>query len=586
MHAMTRATLIAAVGLAACTSVSTPNLPTTIPLDAGLFTHRRTTDAGVQLDAGDVYGSISGQVTLFGADSSLGVQISISPGGLSTVSTDDSGDFFLDPIGPGPFTLTFSAPGYATATLQGVLGPGDAAEETVQLQRSVALLLLDGGPTPLLDGGADVGTGFGVTLLVSSSEVVYAATDRTLYALDMKGATGRAIYVDPIGLRPVGVSAGGMAFLLAGLEGDGGLAEGGSLSVLVAWDGGAELVDVSGALAESAVIAGDRLFLARPQDAGGEPPWLMAWSSVGNGPPWFQTELDDVLYLPAPVVFGTRLAGYRQQAQTSFQLMGFGDGSFEPIADAIPFWPQVLNSSVDHQLVTVITPDGGDFDAALLAVLVLDGGTTAVSGPGVAVNCTYAIPTSPDELLFANTWGQFVVIDAPDNYVYFAFPLASTARPGGSFLTEAPGDGGVATVLATDNGDIADGGATVLPFGEPWSTPVFSPDGAFALFPHVPVLYDLVDATEYTLAANPTFAAFSPRGDQFLIIGDDGTLSLVTSSLPNAQAGSLPSNTQPLGMILEGTSVTAAAFTADGSGIVYAGTDPNGDRGIFFLPRR
>jgi hypothetical protein len=577
---MTRATLIAAAGLAACTSASTPNLPTTIPLDAGLFTHRRTTDAGGQLDAGDLYGSISGQVTLFGADSSFGVQISISPGGLSTVSTDDSGDFFLDPIAPGPFTLTFSAPGYATATLQGVLGPGDAAEETVQLQRSVGLLLLD--------GGADGGAPLGVTLLVSSPEVVYAATDRTLYALDMMGATSRAIYVDPVGLRPVGVSSGGMAFLLAGLEDDGGLAKGGNLSVLVAWDGGAELVDVSGALAESAVIAGDRLFLARPQDAGGEPPWLMAWSSVGNGPPWLQTELDDVLYLPAPVVFGTRLAGYRQQAQTSFQLMGFGNGSFEPIADAIPFWPQVLDSSADRKLVTVIAADGGDFDAALLAVSVLDGGTTAVSGPGLAVNCTFAIPTSPDELLFANTWGQFVVIDAPDNYVYFSYPLASAARPGGAFLTESPGDGGVATVLVTDNGDIADGGVTLLPFGELWSTPVFSPDGAFAVFTHVPVLYDLVDATEYTLASNLAFATFDAQGDQLMIIGDDGTLSLVAlnDSLPSAQAGSLPSNTQPLGTILEGTAVTAAAFTSDGSGVIYAGTDPHGDTGIFFLPQR
>ena len=44
-------------------------------------------------------------------------------GGPRTVASDERGDFELDGIAPGPYTLTVSLPGFSDATVDGVVVP-------------------------------------------------------------------------------------------------------------------------------------------------------------------------------------------------------------------------------------------------------------------------------------------------------------------------------------------------------------------------------------------------------------------------------------------------------------------------------
>jgi hypothetical protein len=337
-------------------------------------------------------------------------------------------------------------------------------------------------------------------------------------------------------------------------------------------------------VASTALMGGERLFFASAEDAGGGPPWIMSWSSIGASDLEPVFELDDVLFSPAPVGFDQGLAGYRQQTPSCYQLMGFAGGSFRALADCLPFWPQELDSSLDRQLITAVISPSGFIADALFEIIELDGGTSPLAAKGLVVG-THAIPLTPDELYWENDLGQMLVIQTTsdetlyDDASLYSTPLPHVVRPGGSFLAEIADDGGVPTVLVTDNGN------TTLPFGESWSTPLFSQDGRYVLFAGVPALFDLGAGAEYALPLNPAAASYDARSEKAILVGLDGTLaSIDLTNLPSA--GSAGTSGQPVGTILEGAGVSAAALTADGKGVVYAGTDPAGRSGLFFEPAR
>ena len=188
-----------------------------------------------------------------------------------------------------------------------------------------------------------------------------------------------------------------------------------------------------------------------------------------------------------------------------------------------------------------------------------------------------AVPLDSQTLYLVDPWGAIAVWTAPGTLVYSTSTLGQALRPGGGFLAAVTDDSGASSLLVTDDG------RTTLPFGAPWGPPVFSPDGRYALFEGLPTLFDLVGAAEYTLIVNPASASFSPQSDAVLIVGVDGTLALVDlTTLPAPEA--LDAH-QPVGALMEGTAVTAATFTPDGTAVIYAGQDPQGRRGIFLISR-
>jgi hypothetical protein len=573
-----------ALAVSACGKAHPPQ-EDILPLDAGTVVSRPAPDAGESADSGTSYGSIAGQVVLVGSSSSAGVSVSLAPWGLSTTSNDDSGDFLLSPVPPGPFTLAFFSSGYARTTLSDVLAPGDSLFETVQLQRSIVLLLIDGGAAP--DGG-DAGSGAPcpITWITGGPDAdagppaMYAATANTLYRLSPPasraetGAWGAttALYTDPIGLVPLGVSPGGVAFFIGG-ETAQSPGDGGKPSIVAASAAGLTLAFAPEFLSSTAVLVGERLFFAFAEDAGGYP--LMSWASLGANEVAPLPELDEILTDLPPVVFDKGLAGYRQQSPSCFQLMAFGGGAFRTLADCLPYWPGPLDSSLDGQWVTAVTGSiSGTWAYDSFEVLGIDGGASALDDSSL-VDCWHVTPLGADTLFVENVWGDIRVEATPQTLLYAASPLNWALRPGGSFIAQI--DAGTTTTLATDNGQ------TTLPFAGSWTVPTFSPDGRFLVFAAFPTLFDLVRAAEHALVVVPASTTFSAQSDLALIVGADGSLAVVDlTSLPSDGTDGLAG--QPVGVVLEGSGVTAAALTPDGAGVVYAGTDPAGRCGLFLEP--
>ena len=536
-----------------CGPASTPSLLSPVPDGGGPVVRRMPDpDAGPGTDA---RGSIAGQVTLFGAASSAGVRVDLEPLGLVTLSTDSSGDFLFEAVPPGAFTLTFSAPGYASVTLSDVLAPGDAAFETVQLQRSVAVGLLDGGTISWMGGPPNPDAG----------GPLYALDDLgNLYTLDPVGRQMTLNYSSDAGLASLGISASGVGFFSVG--------SGTTAAVGIASSGGFSLVGVPEMIRESAILSGERLFFAtQPMDGG----WLRSWASLVAGDLWPLPELDAVLVSPPPVLFDQGLAGYRQQDPGCAQLMAFGAGVFTTLADCLALEPMQLDSSLDGRLVTAVRQSGSP-TVDFFDILGSDGGISSLD-VGIPKAYSHAVPLDPETLYLIDVFGEISVWSAPDKLRYAAPALGIELRPGGSFLAAVVSDGGETELVTND-------GHTTLPFGAPWSTPDFSPDGRYALFRGFPTLFDLQVGAEYALVVNPIVATFSPLSEGVLIVGVDGSLAVV--HLPDLPPPSSPDGTagpDPAGELLEGTAVTAAAFTPDGSGIVYAGTDPIGRAGVFLI---
>jgi hypothetical protein len=249
--------------------------------------------------------------------------------------------------------------------------------------------------------------------------------------------------------------------------------------------------------------------------------------------------------------------------------MAFGGGLVSTLADCLPFAPGALDSSLDGSLVTAVRFPSGYSAVASFDIVAFDGGAVRFDG-GFADVSFRAVPLDPQTIYLTDRFGGVGVWSAPDTQLFGSPVLGSTVRPGGSFLAAVVSDGGD-TLLVTDEG------RTTLPFGAPWSTPVFSPGGRYAIFSGLPTLFDLQAGAEYPLVIDPLLAMFSNAGDGVLILGADGTLAQVHFvDLP-------PPSSQPVGSPLEGTAVSAAALTPNGSGVVYAGTDPIGRTGVFLI---
>jgi hypothetical protein len=562
MTAAMSATLVAVLALApltACGAASGPAVPRST-YDGGGPIYRRPLDAGTgsSTDAAS-RGSIAGQITLFGAASSAGVKVTLQPLGLVTLSIDPSGDFLFDAIPPGPFTLTFSATGYATSSFSDVLAPGDAAFESLQLQRSVALGILDAGAILWIGGPA------ASRLSDAGTPAMYATSAEDLYVLDPAGLEATPIYSTDAGISAVGVTNGGSGFFIIGSPS--------APAIAIAAQSALTLVDAAGIIPETLNIAGERLFFARKPDGGR----LHSWASVGAGDLWFVPELDAMLPSPPPVVFGQNLAGYRQQSPACAQLMLFGAGAFETLADCLPFEPGVLDVSLDGELISAVRSPSGNASVSFVDILGCDGGRTALDG-SFAPAYSHAVPLDSETLYLVDPWGGISLFAAPSALLYASSTLGQTLRPGGSFLAAVVADAGTSSVLVTGNG------AITLPFAAPWSTPSFSPNGRYAIFFGLPTLFDLVGANEYPLVVDPAMATFSAGNDVALLLGTDGTLAVIDlGNLPSTGAGG---DAQPVGAFLEGTAITAAAFIPGGNTVIYAGIDPTGRNGLFSQPSR
>jgi hypothetical protein len=526
--------------------------------DGGGPVRRRQADAGTDPGSNlETLGSIAGQVTLYGAASSAGVKVSLQPLGVSTLTSDTSGDFLIDGVPQGPFTLTFTAAGYAPVTLSDVLQSGDAAFEWAQMERSVALGIFDAGPIDWIGGppgppAADAGGAW-----------MYAVGDGAIQLIDLDEGGAKPLFSSDAPIEPLGVSAAGVGFFLVG-----------SSRVVVA---GRELsvIDVPDMVAGTPMLVGERLFFALEPDGG----WLHHWASVSDGDVFARPELDKMLPVPPPVRFGDGLAGYREQDVGCEQLMSFGGQAFVTLSDCIPFQASQLDSSLDGQLITRLRSPKQRQADSFLDIVACDGGIAELDRSFVDSVYARAMPLDQHTLYLVDPWGAISVWTLPDALLYSASTLGEAPRPGGSFLAAIADDAGRSSLLVTDNG------ATLLPFGAPWSMPTFSVDGRYAVFGGLPVLFDLVGSAEYALVSDPQKVAFSALGDVALLLDADGTLAAIDlTALPILESDALGQGadiTRPVGTKLEGTAVTAAALTPDGASVVYAGMDPSGRFGIF-----
>jgi hypothetical protein len=559
------ATLAVLAGLLSCAPFPSPDAGPDV-LDGGGPVHRLQSDAGS--DAGNdlgARGSIAGQVTLYGAVSSAGVKVSLQPLGVSTLTSDPSGDFLIEGVPPGPFTLTFTDQGYAEVTLSDVLQSGDAAFEWAHLQRSVVLSIFDAGTIDWIGGPA------GPPRADAGGARMYAVGNETIHILDLGEGSAQPLLASDAPIEPLGVSSNGVGFFLTGSK---------EAARLVVAGRDLSVIDVPELVPRTAQLVGERLFFALEPDGG----WLQNWASVADGDLFACPELDNLSPVPAPVIFGDGLAGYREQDVGCEQLMAFGGAAFSTLSDCIPFQASQLDSSLDGQLVTrVRSPKGRQADS-FLDIVGGDGGIAEFDRSFVDSIYAHAIPLDERTLYLVDPWGAISVWTLPDSLLYSAATLGQAPRPGGSFLAVIADDAGTSSNLVTDNG------VTTLPFGVPWSMPTFSPDGRYAVFAGLPALFDLVRASEYALIIDPDKAAFSAVSDEALLLGADGTLAVIDlTALPNLASdapGQGPDVTRPVGTKLEGVAVTAAVLTPDGASVVYAGVDPAGRLGIFLEPTR
>ncbi len=152
---------------------------------------------------------------------------------------------------------------------------------------------------------------------------------------------------------------------------------------------------------------------------------------------------------------------------------------------------------------------------------------------------------------------------------------------GSSLLVAEQVDGGLAlAILGPDAGGSGASGAwepsEAIPFAHEWSAPVaFSPDNRYAVLGGVASLFDLEQLIEIPLTLTPVSAQFNRSETTAFLVDANGQMATVRLG------GDLPRT--PEGTPLEGVAI-AASFTPDEDAVVYLGTDPMGNTGLFVQP--
>jgi len=118
--------------------------------------------------------------------------------------------------------------------------------------------------------------------------------------------------------------------------------------------------------------------------------------------------------------------------------------------------------------------------------------------------------------------------------------------------------------------------SATIPFAHEWSAPLLiSDDNRYVIVAGIGALFDLEKQLEIPLVMTPVFAQFDRLETTALLVDASGRMATLA-------LGGGPTET-PQGDLLEGTAL-AASFTPDEQAVVYAGTDPLGNTGLFAEP--
>lgn len=548
-----------ALGLAVAGLLAACGLPGPERGDGGASLPRSVALFPGNLDAGSTgsastAGTISGEVTLLGAVTSAGVSVTLQPPMVATVTTDPAGSYLVQGVPPGSYTVTFSAPGYAAQSASAVLDASqDLALAQVQLTRSRLLLPL--GVLPL-DAGALLGYApwrIGPDGGVVPGDQLFYGDGTSLFAADADAGASALLSTDG-GYQFLGFDLQGGAVVTV-QDGDGNtgatFADEGRLSVV--------------ALAhypQDTTLADNTVFYAKGGGFG------LTWTAQGRDDLAPIVVQRNVPFWPPVIVLGDALAGWTVTNGCDSPVV-FGThlsvsilGCFARLGPLTPSHDRARFAFVAHSQ-SADTPD----------VLVIvgqnvtpftDGYLAQLSGPQIyPLTDTAYVAVDGDarghlhlyvDVLDGGTWDTPIEEWAP---LHGAHVLATT-------------DGDAGTVLGLI------GHGPTVPFTSPWSPPFSTADDRYVVFPGVPLIFDLQVGVEIPLVVTPASVAVDRAGAHLLLVDSAGQMATV--DLARLRAGSTPQ-----GQVLEGTAL-AASFTPDETAVVYVGTDPNQQAGLFTQP--
>jgi len=533
--------------------------------------------------------SLSGQVTLLEAATNGGAQVTLVEPGMAAVETvtDSDGSYFFDALPAGDFKATFSAPGYQSQSQEGTLNAGDATQISVTLEHSLLLAALaalpDGGAflgyapwVPLPDGGRQAG-----------SQLFYL--DPSSFALldvDVDGGAGAQDLIS---------CDGGLRFLGFDREGGGMVErvdESGMAEVDFA-DFGALSAFSLGANVSRVVAMGDGVFFGTSA-----PNQEDDWSEYGRGDLGPTPVAQDLGARAPPIALNGKMAGW-----------SVGDAGFDT---PVVFAPE-LSLPIDQvctEAMTTLEPslDGDRFAFAVFPKpsYITFGSSEPASGPctpsdavQVYIAAAEVIQVQDETLVdpraavypVSQTAYAGEVANADGSRHLFVHESAQgtwksdwegdvdgwAPLHGSSLLVAEHVDGGV--VLEVIGGATRTSGATesaAIPFEHEWSTPLLlSPDDRYVILAGIASVFDLAKETETPLTLTPVSAALDHLETVALVVDANGQMAAVSLGGPPAQT--------PQGTLLEGVAI-AASFTPNESAVVYLGTDPAGNTGIFMQP--
>ena len=518
-------------------------------------------DAGSPVDAGPAIGSISGRINQATGAPLVGAQIVLEPVGQIAMSAD-GGDYLFSAVSAGPFTLAVSAPGFQPTTYGGTLEAGESqAEPTLVLQRSVPLAL-----TP--DGGAAIDW----LRYAPTTEALYVGTPGTLFLVNGDGTVSSVFGAEP-GIEPLGFTPAGVPVALEACQ-PATMTTGSGSSIGVdarscrlafaSWP--ARAAAVTFPKNQPPILTGDSVLVATSASETFMSPLMVDWSELSEAGT-VSLAVDNVL-ASTPVANG--LAGYRftrviRGGRLAMEPFLYGVGGFQ--VEGAEFWPAnfIVGLSADG-LTAGLEVDDPELDDTA-APLLLQGNGAAITVEGPLLENEQAGPGDFIKTLVPLSASSAVAF-TEQGKAFFEAPNREAALPGAvpTQLAALP-DG---TPLFLANGALQSLAGSTIPFAYGWTAPTICSSTSVAIFPGVPMVYDLAASGSAPLSVVPRSAAFTRDGSRALIVTITGSLELLDVRTP----------AHPVELPLEGTA-DLALWTPDERGVVYVGTDPLGRTGLF-----
>jgi hypothetical protein len=543
--------------------------------------------------------SLSGQVTLLGAASNGGAHVKLVEPGMNPVETitDSDGSYFFDALPAGDFKATFSAPGYQSRGQEGTLNAGDVTQISVTLEHSLLLAAL----AALPDGGTFLGYAPWVALPDGGRQ-----PGSQLFYLDPSGLALLEVEVDGgAGAEDLISCDGGLRFLGFDREG-GGVVEridpSGAVEVDFA-DPGLLSELALGAKVSRVVAMGDAVFFGTFTP--GPDSQTNDWSAYGRGDLGPTPLAPDLGTRASPVALNGRMAGW-----------SVGDAGFDT---PVVFAPE-LSLPIDQVCTSGMTPLEPSLDGERFAFAVFPRpsyitiGTSApasgpcaqsetvqvfIDGDGITQvqDATLVDPRMPvypvSETAYASdlpnadgsrhlfihesakgTWQSDWEGDVEGWVPLHGSSLLMAERVDGGVVLEAIGQASGASGTSGAWGALGPGSS--IPFEHEWSAPLLlSPDNRYVILAGIASVFDLAKDTETPLTLTPVSAQLDRPETTALLVDANGQMAAVSLGGPPTQT--------PQGTLLEGMAI-AASFTPDEGAVVYLGTDPLGNTGLFVQP--